>query len=411
MEDKKNVRYNMEYEKRSRKTGFSGKILRSFRDPGARTGLVAAALVLALTAGSIVTDDRAFSERENRTLAQLPAFSLSALKSGAYTEDINEYLADQFPLRDFWIRLRARCETAVGHYCINDVWLGDGGFLFEAPPAADEEALQRRLLALRDFSERAGSIPAFVMIVPNAVSVMRDALPDNAPVADQDAYLDALYRGLAPGLCGIDVRQTFREAYRAGTQLYYRTDHHWTSEGAWTAFQYASEALGFDASSAAFEKYPVSSDFRGTLEAKSGFRTEPDVISVYLPQGEQNVAYLVEDADASGAKASVFCPEKLHTADQYGVFFGGNSSLIHITSTADSGKKLLIFKDSYANCFVPFLIPFYSEIFMVDPRYYEGDVYALIEENRVDQVLFLYNSNTFAEDSSLEEVLQAQEAS
>jgi hypothetical protein len=386
MEDNKNVLYN-EKEKNS-----------------VWMGLTAAVIIILLSAGSALMPDREFSEKENRELTAMPSFSVSALKDGSFSSDMEDYTADQFIFRDLWIKLRAVCETALGHYYINGVYRGDNDYLFEDISVQDSESLEKRTSALSRFAEDVDDVSVYMMIVPNAASVMPESMPAHAPVADQNAYLDSLYRGLSEKINVIDVRDTFSNQ---NVQLYYRTDHHWTTDGAAAAFGYMADIMGINGSAEAFERYTVSNDFRGTLESKSGFcGISPDSIEIYVPDEEHDVTYIVENTESDEKSPSVYVPEKLKTSDEYAVFFGGNYPLLHITSTSEMGKKLLIFKDSYANCFVPFLIPYYSEIFMADARYYTGDVYSLIKENAVDQVLFLYNANTFANDDSLENVIK-----
>lgn len=409
MEDNKNVLYNNKDAIRDKAKAFLRNKIKTAFSPRFCTGSIAALLIIVLAVGGILIPDKKFSEKENRNLAQRPSFSFTALKSGEYTSDMNSYIADQFPLRNLWIKLRAKCETTLGHYFINGVYRGNGGFLFENITVQDSKGLAGRLAAVNKFAETVNTIPSYMMIVPTSASVMDDCLPDNTPLADQNAYLDGFYNGLSTKIHKIDVRETFKQEYSKGEQLYYRTDHHWTTDGAYEAFKYAAQELGYDASTAKFKKYPVTDKFSGTLESKSGFNVKDDVINVFIPQGDSDVTYLVENVSSSEKTASVFAPEKLKTSDKYAVFFGGNYPLLHITTMSGTGKKILVFKDSYANSFVPFLIPYYSEIFMVDPRYYTDDVYSLISENGVDQILFLYNANTFAEDSSIEDVLQAQE--
>ena len=410
MEDNKNVLYNnKDVTKYKAKAFLRNKIKNAF-SPRLCTGSIAAVLITALAVSSILLPDKKFSEKENRNLAQRPVFSFTALKSGEYTSDMNSYIADQFPLRNLCIKLRARCEMTLGHYFINGVYRGGNDFLFEDITVQDSEGLVGRLAAINNFAETVNTVPSYMMVVPTSASVMRDCLPDNAPIADQDAYLDGLYNGLSTKIHKIDVRETFKQKYSEGEQLYYRTDHHWTTDGAYEAFKYAAQELGYDAAAAKFTEYPVTDKFNGTLESKSGFNVKDDVINVFVPEGDSDVTYLVENVSSSEKSASVFDPDKLETSDKYAVFFGGNYPLLHITTMAGTGKKLLVFKDSYANSFVPFLIPYYSEIFMVDPRYYTDDVYSLINENGIDQILFLYNANTFADDSSIEDVLQAQES-
>jgi len=97
--------------------------------------------------------------------------------------------------------------------------------------------------------------------------------------------------------------------------------------------------------------------------------------------------------------------DALKSKDHYTVFFGGNHPRVDITTTADTGRCLLLLKDSYANCFVPFLYPYFDHITMVDPRYYYDNLENIISSEAVTDVLFLYNLDTFLSDTSLADVL------
>lgn len=91
--------------------------------------------------------------------------------------------------------------------------------------------------------------------------------------------------------------------------------------------------------------------------------------------------------------------------DQYQVFFGGNHPLVEIHTADNTGRNLLVFKDSYANCLVPFYIPCFDNIYMIDPRYYYDNAAALLTTDGITNVLFLYSQNTFATDRTLRDVL------
>ena len=182
----------------------------------------------------------------------------------------------------------------------------------------------------------------------------------------------------------------------------------WTTLGAYYAFQDAKEQLKIaDKEQIPMKAYGVSNDFNGTLSAVSGYQTgykEP--IYIYLPEGENVPEYVVNYVEEQKKTASLYDSSKLEEKDQYGVFLGGNHALVEIKTTASQGGRLLVIKDSYANCFVPFLVPYYREVLVMDPRYYFGDIEKLMTENRIDSVLFLYNANTFFGDRMLAGVLQ-----
>ena len=122
-----------------------------------------------------------------------------------------------------------------------------------------------------------------------------------------------------------------------------------------------------------------------------------------MPQPE--VDYKVVYADTNAITATLYDKSALESKDHYTVFFGGNHPRIDITTTVENQRRLLIFKDSYANCFVQFLIPYYERIILVDPRYYYDDISILMKQSGVTDVLYLYNLDTFLSDTSLSDVL------
>ena len=189
--------------------------------------------------------------------------------------------------------------------------------------------------------------------------------------------------------------------------IYYHTDHHWTSLGAWYAFQGAKTQLGLDKSEEIKMKaYAVSDSFNGTLSAKSGYETDyKEPIYIYLPKSADAPQVAVNYVEEQKKSASMYDSSKLDERDQYSVFFGGNHAMIDIQSTQTEKRRLLVFKDSYANCFLPLLAPYYREIVVIDPRYYTGKLSSVMSDKQFDDVLFLYNANTFFEDRMMAGVL------
>ena len=191
---------------------------------------------------------------------------------------------------------------------------------------------------------------------------------------------------------------------RRSEPLYYRTDHHWTSLAARYAFETLSAQLDLQPVRS-YTVYPVSDSFEGTLAAKTGSHAALDTIEIYVP--DTDVQYAVTYADTQTTICSLYDRAKLAEKNQYEVFFGGNHARVDIQTTADTGRTLLLLKDSYANCFVQFLTPYYDRILMIDPRYFYDDLGALLRRERVTDALILYNYNTFVQDHALSVVLQS----
>ena len=205
---------------------------------------------------------------------------------------------------------------------------------------------------------------------------------------------------------GIALAEKVLDAHK-DEAIYYHTDHHWTSLGAWYAFQGAKTQLGLDKSEEIKMKaYAVSDSFNGTLSAKSGYETDyKEPIYIYLPKSADAPQVAVNYVEEQKKSASMYDSSKLDERDQYSVFFGGNHAMIDIQSTQTEKRRLLVFKDSYANCFLPLLAPYYREIVVIDPRYYTGKLSSVMSDKQFDDVLFLYNANTFIEDRMLAGVL------
>ena len=152
----------------------------------------------------------------------------------------------------------------------------------------------------------------------------------------------------------------------------------------------------------------MSNSFNGTLSSTSGYETgyeEP--IYIYAPDNLKNATEaVVNNVNEKKKTATLYDTSKLKGKDKYALFLGGNYPILDIKTTADSTDRLLIIKDSYANSLIPFLIPYYREIVVVDPRYYYDDIEKVMKKDNITSVLFLYNGNTFVKDNSISGVLQ-----
>lgn len=356
---------------------------------------------------NILTPDKSFSQKENRVLSSKPELNLSQITSGKFSPKYETYVNDQFPLRDTWVTLKAGCDRLMGKTEENGVYLGKDGYLMEAFNPPPQKQLDSTLTAMTDFAQSHSNIKQYALIAPNAVNILEEKLPFATPAIDQNPYIDTVKDTLnEAGLTFIDVRDALSEHKDEG--IYYQTDHHWTTQGAWFAFNETAKIMEIDASSLEYESVPVSESFQGTLSAKSGFRSgKKEELSVFLPTGDapSSVVNYVNEQKKSG---SFYVTEQLKVRDKYALFFNGSHPQVKISTPVKENRTLLILKDSYANCFVPFLAPHYRNIIMVDPRYYYGDLEKLIQVENVQEILYLYNANTFFSDTSLELTLSTQ---
>ena len=353
----------------------------------------------------IATPKKTYSASEKRMLSQRPALTLDSLASGRFMDGIEDYAADQFPFRDLWMRMKTSVLRAAGTRESQGVYLLKNGGLAERFDAPDPANFTETTGAVRAFSDRYPGTSMYFLLAPTAVSVLSDELPDNAITEDQDAFIDQLYEALSGKVTPIDVRPAFSAADDRSA-LYYRTDHHWTTDGAYLAWNTANSIMQAG-SEITFTGGTAAGRFTGSLVSKSGFFVDPpDEIRVFLPDNApEDFVYTVNYPDEMRRTASVYDLTALDSDDPYTVFFGSNHPLVEIDTTAASDRKLLVIKDSYANCFVPFMLTEFQKIDLLDARYYYDNIDVLMQSENFTDVLFLYNANTFSEDTSLKTVL------
>ena len=384
------------------------KSLRNYRLFFHRMGLLFLFIPLIVLILSIVLPDRGFSEKENRVLSSLPHLNGSQIASGGFEKQFETYENDQFPLRDLWITLKAGTDRLMGKVESNGVYVGKSGYLMEEFKAPDQTQYDATVKAMTDFAQKHSDLKQYALIAPNSVNILSDRLPAFAPVQDQNSWLDSLSASLTDaGVTFIDVRSTFKD--HKMEDLYYHTDHHWTTQGAYYAYLKAAKDMGIDTSADTYDKAPVTRSFQGTLSAKSGFRaSEKEEMDVFLPRDDSVPSSVVNYVDEQKKTASFYDTSKLETRDKYAMFFNGNHGKVVITTPTEENRTLLVIKDSYANSLIPFLAPYYRKIVMVDPRYFYDDLEELMQVEEIQEVLYLYNANTFYSDTSLELALMPQ---
>jgi len=349
-----------------------------------------------------------FSETENRYLARFPTFSLEKVLETEYMKEFEDWANDRVVGRESWIKLKNRTERALGKIEINGVFITDERMM-QTFSGYDKDRVGKNLNAMNNFAKRHESVPVYFMLAPTSLELYGDTLPKSSPIASQKDFMRYCHDELDQ-ITGIDIL-TLLEEHRE-RYIYYRTDHHWTSLGAYIAYTAAGTAMGFTPLNMdRFNIETASSDFWGTLHSKTlDDSITPDIINIYtLSEGEPEVVLTVNDGVNITEHQSLYFREFLDTKDKYSTFLGINAPIIKITSdisgipegSSSSGKKLLIFKDSYAHSLIPFLAKNYSEITVVDMRYINMGYNAFFTVEDFDQVLFMYNVITFSEDTNL----------
>lgn len=356
---------------------------------------------------NIIVPNKEKSVQENRMLATKPKFRLSSLISGDYDEKFEAYMDDQFVGRDMWRKLKVTLDRICGSRLENGVYIGRNGQLLEQIEVADENHLAANIKAIKSFSESQKKIPVRMMLVPDAANVLNRSLPALAKPEDQTQMFSMVRKDLGDSVEWIDVSTELNK--HKTEKIHYKTDHHWTTLGAFYAFQATAPSLGIEGDlSGKYVSHAVSSSFNGMLASKSGVNLgEKEQIDIYVPT-EEDTDLIIDYVDEGKRSTSLYDSSKLKEKDQYTVFLGGNSSLLDIRTVSTSTKRLLLVKDSFANSFIPFLTPYYREIVVVDPRYYSGTINDLMDSYRISEVLFLYSGNTFFKDNNISGVFTVE---
>ena len=372
---------------------------RSLR-PGAAIPALALCFTLLLGCMSLFGPKKTFSDAENRVLAEKPAFSIAALWNGTLQTDAEACFTDHFALRDTWLRLNGRLRRALGAKELGGVYLGKQGRQFLIPAAPDDADLQKKADAVNAFAKKHPGIACHMAIAPNAIFVQSAYLPAGATAPDQASQIGAFYGKLknvkTADLCAALVEHA--EEY-----VYYRTDHHWTSLGAYYAFTCVARAMGLPCEDAAYDRIEAAAGFYGTLASKTGVFRAADTVELFVR--ETDAAYYVLDPASGEKTGSMYETGALNEKDKYAVFFGGNAPLTVVRTTAGTGRSLAVFKDSYANAMIQFLYPYFENIVIIDPRYFYEDPGPVLRQYAVTDALFLYNADTFWTDASLADLL------
>lgn len=365
-----------------------------------------------ISGASLIIKDREFSPNENRYLAETAELSWDNILSGKFQDGLEDYLRDQVCFRDGWITVKTGIQKACGDTDIGGAYVGKDGYDFEkiTPEDVDEKQVDRNIKAVEDYfmtaSETIDKQKLSFLLVPTSGLVMQEKLPKNARLFDQAKYIDQVQKAMKDYNL-VDVRDTLMD--HNDEYIYYKTDHHWTSAGACLAYDAWSERTGGEAETEdGLVKNVVSDKFRGSLYSKI-----LDADSAY----DEIWTYGLQKDEAFGSKDctvtidekqqldSIYDDEKLQEKDKYAYFLGGNYGQVHIqnqkAASKAKGKNILIIKDSFANSFVPFVTQDYENIYMVDLRYYNGDMKAYLQEHEITDVLVLYNVSNFISDRNI----------
>ena len=398
-----------------------------------------------------------YSETEKRKLSEFPEFSTKALLSGDYFADIDTWFADTFPFRENLTKADTFIKSLYGFDSITihgDVDSGDD--IPDAPievpvtekPAPqvtepvtmpDDDELSKdngdpnakkpdhgvqelsaivvagdsayeyysfsqdvaprfidRVNKLDEIAKPHGKV--YAMIIPTSMDItLNDALRAEVKSANQKKALDYFNASFKNTVAVDSIYDTLR-AHR-NDYIYFRADHHWTALGAYYSYEEFAKAKGIKPVPLSKYKTQTFDNFIGTFYSSSGqnpaLKENPDYVTAYLPFNNTTCkisdSVLYEGFDYDIIKdVSDYTP-----GSKYLTFIGGDNGLTTITNLdLPRGESCLVIKDSYANAFVPFLIPHYNKVYVVDPRHYKGTLTEFCENKQVNDVIVLTNIST-----------------
>lgn len=348
----------------------------------------------ALVVWNFLVPRRDFSEAENRSLAQWPDFTVMRLLDGDYMDDVNTFFNDQFAGRDWWVSSQSLMEVATGKREVKDVYIGDGALLRNY--AEEDTAISDYNLGKMNELAAAYGKPTYFMLVPSSTGVQPEKLPPFADEWDEGAYIAQAYAALDDAVTTVDVFGALRQHQQE--YVFYRSDHHWTTYGAFLGYQQLAPLMGLpQRGQTDFEVSTLSTSFWGTNQWRTGYplvkrdtmeQYTSGTVARYVVTAIDGVNFVEKEYD------SIYFDEYLARMDKYSYFLGSLQPGMTIFTNAQTDRKLLVIKDSYAHCLVPMLLDDYSEIRLLDFRSNIEAEY--VEAEKYDDILLLMSTDVFA---------------
>ena len=355
-----------------------------------------AAFILCLFLAAVIMPDRTFSENENKVLTPMPEASIERIIDGRFETGYENYVADQFPLRDSWIGMKSISEYALMKGENNGIVYGDDDYLFAPVVSVNGEQMSKNISAISDLAMCYDNVS--LMVVPSSDRILADKMPSGYPSVNQTEIIGSIYAGMPDNVNTIDVGSVL--AKHSDEYIYYRTDHHWTTRGAYLAYLEFADSMGFAPVDTGSLNANTVEGFLGTSYSKSkNFNVVPDTITYYDSDAVINVNGTDHDI--------IYNFEQFSKRDKYAGFLWGNSpiSTVKNEKAADPDGSILVIRDSYADCFVPFLAEQYGTIDLVDLRYFRGDLAELCLN--ADEILILYGFSDIVSDVNVPQMTSA----
>lgn len=345
---------------------------------------------------TLLLHGKTYSENEKRILAELPKITVENILSGNFGKELETYVCDHIPGRDLFVGVNSYFSCLTGRNPLGNIYNAKGGYLINAPKKDTAGNFENNMNNIEEFTEKY-SVPSTMVIIPTAGYIMEDKLSALTEEYDDDVLFEKAAE-LTPSIKFLDVRGVLYEAYRDGKKIYYRTDHHLTSEGTYTAYKEYCRFRSIPCPKK--EQYSIEEydGFMGTTYSGSGlWLTDSESIEIW-DLGLDTTLLFEENGDKSFDK--LFFKEHLDKKDMYPVYLDGNHAYVKIHNPHASEGNILIVRDSYAQNMAPFMAYNYENIYMLDMRYYRGSMEKFLEDNKIEEILYLFGIDTLKTDSS-----------
>ncbi len=341
----------------------------------------------------IALKDKDFSFIENRPLKTFPKFSYENLISGEFNNDISSYIDDHFPLRDDFISIRSLFEILIGRRDINGVYISKNNYLIEVFKDIDIDITKKNISLINNLSD---DYNITLMLIPTSSEVLSHLLPSYALRVDEKKYLNYVKTLLNPNVKFINPLEPLFD--RKDDYIYYKTDHHYTTLGAYICYLKYLKENGLDSPLNMTPK-KVTDDFLGSLFSKVNLKGhESD--SIYIYESKNKNPLVVNYMNKKTNSLYEFSHLK-NKRDGYNIFLDNNHPLIKITTSINNNKSICILKDSFCNSFIPFLVDHFNEIHVIDLRFFQKNIISYLVENNLKDILVYYNTKNFSLDKNL----------
>ena len=339
------------------------------------------------------------SETEKRVLETAPEYSWERLSSGQLGEDVESYMADHVPGRDFFVGVHNYTELLTGRQVTKDIYVAEGDRLVERPMVLDEntrEQIGKNMTCVNHLANQVDA-PVDLVIVPSAGWAVREEIKGLSDKYTDPEIIQQIYALAGQNVEIRDIVAQF-DAYENPGDLYYRTDHHWTSLGAYEGYKSYMNHLGLPYRERSQFTVKTVDGFKGTTHSRAAlWLVEGEPLEMWT--GSQNMTVTFHQNGQT--YRSVFFENRLEELDKYTVFLDGNHARVTIENLdAPIDETLLVIRDSYSNCLGPFLAETYKKVVLVDLRYFADSVADFCVTEDVDRVLVLYSLYNFTTDTN-----------